>query len=112
MAVESQQNGVTRRELPDGVVADLLASDRRRTILSCLSDNGGEMAVADLATCVCARERGTATAAVPDADREALYDDLYDEHLPKLTATGVVAFDSLRGCVALNEGSSLGTASR
>jgi hypothetical protein len=112
MAAESQQSVGSGRELPGAVVEDILESDRRRTMLSCLSDHGGEMAVTDLAACVCAREQGTSVDDAPDADTETLYDDLYDEHLPKLTATGVVAFDSLRGCVALQENSSLGTASR
>ena len=112
MAAESQQNGETDGDLPGTVVEDLLASGRRRTALSCLRDHGGEMVVADLAACICARERGTAAEEVRETEREALYDELYDEHLPKLTATEVVTFDSLRDSVTLNEGTPLGTDKR
>lgn len=101
MAADSQQN--RGRELPGTVVKDILASDRRQAALSCLGDHGGEMNITDLAACVCAREFGTSAARVSDTDRQRVYDELYDEHLPMLTATGVATFDSLRDSVVLNE---------
>jgi hypothetical protein len=88
-------------QLPGEVVEDILSADRRRTLLSCLTDHGGEMPVADLAACVSTREQGLTEGDVKEPARGQLYDELYDEHLPKLTATGVVEFDSLRDCVRL-----------
>jgi hypothetical protein len=102
MATESHDRFTMGPQLPGEVIEDILSADRRRTMLSCLSDNGGEMAITDLAACVCARERGVTEGSLGQRDREELYDDLYDEHLPKLTATGVVEFDSLRDSVRLS----------
>ena len=99
MATEPHEQFTMGPQLPGEVVEDILSADRRRTLLSCLSDHGGEMAVRDLAACVSAREQGVTEGNIEESDRNRLYSDLYDEHLPKLTATGVVEFDSLRDCV-------------
>ena len=105
MATDSHDRFAMGPQLPGEVVEDILSADRRRTLLSCLTDHGGEMAVSDLAACVAAREQGVTKGSVEGAGPSQLRDDLYDEHLPKLTATGVVEFDSLRGCVRLTRAS-------
>lgn len=87
-------------DLPERVVEDLLASERRRHLLSCLEGHNG-MALADLAATVAARERGVDRAAVGDETRQAVREEIYADHLPKLTATGVVDFDSMTGVVRL-----------
>ena len=112
MATDSHGPFSERPQLPGDVVADILSADRRRTVLACLSDHGGELAVTDLARCVCAREQGTTPGTVDATDRETLYDDLYDHHLPKLTETGVVTFDSLRDTVALTSETGTGAGDR
>jgi hypothetical protein len=101
MAIDSHDQFAVGPGLPGEVVKDILSADRRRTLLACLTDHGGEMPVSDLAACVGARERDLTEGHVDGADRDRLYDDLYDEHLPKLTATGVLEFDSMRDRVRL-----------
>lgn len=100
MATERAQETVDG--LPERVVADLLASDRRRRLLACLADRGGCLPVTDLAAAVAARETGTDVETVDPERHRAVREEIYERHLPKLTATGVVEFDSMRGTVTLS----------
>lgn len=88
--------------IPDDVVADLLSSERRRHLLSALLASDGAVAVEDLAREIAAREGGATPDGVDDATVADVREDLYWEHLPKLTATEVVAFDSLLATVELD----------
>ncbi|NLV10962.1 hypothetical protein ACAH01_07400 [Halomicrobium sp. HM KBTZ05] len=88
-------------ELPEQVVADLFASERRRFAVEILAERDGPMALDDLAAAVRARERGIEPAAVPDRERRSVRDAFFERHLPKLTATGVVEYDSMVATVAL-----------
>jgi hypothetical protein len=99
MATERAQETVDG--LPERVVADLLASDRRRRLLGCLEDHGGCLPLTDLAAAVAAREAGVEPGAVDPERHRAVREEVYERHLPKLTATGVVEFDSMRGTVTL-----------
>ena len=89
--------------LPDDVVADLLGSERRRYVLETLSRRETAMVVDDLAATVRAREVGTSPEAVGPDERRRVREDLYQRHLPKLTATGVVRHDSVLGTVELTD---------
>ncbi|MBV0901109.1 DUF7344 domain-containing protein [Haloarcula salina] len=88
-------------DLPEEVVSDLLGDEHRRRALSIMAARGEPMVVADLAAAILAVKREVDPDAVPDADRRALAEELYTEHLPKLTATGVVSYDSVVGKVEL-----------
>jgi len=92
-----------RREsdLPEEVIADLLASERRRAILVHLADSEGSVTVGDLATAALAASEGVPTEAVGDTKRRDARLELLETHLPKLVATGVVEYDSLRDRVEL-----------
>lgn len=85
--------------MPGDVVEDILASERRRAMLSYLADADEPVVFDDLVGAVCASEGraelvdGTAAAEVRD--------DIYAEHLPKLTATGIVEYDSMCETVEL-----------
>ncbi|WP_336337991.1 DUF7344 domain-containing protein [Haloarcula brevis] len=101
MATTRSGGDRTGAGLPEEVVEDLLANDSRRRALSILAARDEPMVVADLAAAVLAAERGTEPAAVPRSERESLTEELFTEHLPKLTATDVVAYDSMVGTVEL-----------
>ena len=88
-------------ELPTAVVEDLLSSPRRRNLLAALAEVGEPMPLDDLAAEIRARERGTAADAIPAAERRSLRRDLLETDLPKLTATGVVAYDSMLATVEI-----------
>jgi len=99
MATDRTQERADR--LPERVKDDLLSSARRRRLLDCLEKRGGCLPVTDLASAVAARESGTDAGAVDPDRHQAVRDDIYERHLPKLTATGLVEFDSMRGTVTL-----------
>lgn len=90
-----------RMELPDDVVADILEAERRRYALEVLSQQEAEMVVDDLAAVVRARETGSSPDAIEQAERQQVRDDFFQHHLPKLTATDVVRYDSVLGTVEL-----------
>ena len=99
MATERAQGRAER--LPEQVVTDLLSSERRRRLLRCLEDHGACLPVTDLAAAVAAKEAGIDIEAVDPERHQAVRNEIYERHLPKLTATGVVEFDSMRGTVTL-----------
>ncbi|AQL43901.1 hypothetical protein BV210_14840 [Halorientalis sp. IM1011] len=81
-------------ELPPHVVDGLLASRRRRRSLRLLREAEEPVVVGDLAERLAGSE----------ADPRRVRAELYQCHLPRLTATGVVAFDSLLGTVEFTGG--------
>jgi hypothetical protein len=87
--------------LPASAVADLRASGRRRRALTCLADCDGPIPVSDLARLVVAAERGKGPGDVSVDVAERVRTDLFQRHLPKLIATGVVSYNSLVGTVEL-----------
>ena len=101
MAVDSHDIPEGDQRLPPAVVEDIQSSPRCERFLDALADSGGEMPIRDAARAVCARERGVDADSVPADDCNAVYEDIYERHLPKLTATGIVRFDSLTDSVEL-----------
>ncbi|MFB6308155.1 MAG: hypothetical protein ABEH35_02400 [Haloarculaceae archaeon] len=97
-SVERQQNAT---DLPDDVVADLLAEPRRRLLIAVLAEHDGSVTLEAAAGIVAARERGVAPEAVDETARRTVRDELFREHLPKLTATATVEYDSMCGTVEL-----------
>jgi hypothetical protein len=89
--------------VPDEVVADLLADDRCRQIFACLAAADEPLAVDDLARAVIASERDVDPEAVDDDAAATLREEIYQRHLPRLTPTGLVSYDSLLGTVALDD---------
>jgi hypothetical protein len=97
MATTSSDTG----GLPSGVVDDLLSEEHRRLALSILADRGEPVVVESLATAVLAAREDCPESDVPAEKREAMAEELYTDHIPKLTATGVVTYDSMKGAVEL-----------
>jgi hypothetical protein len=93
----------TSEGLPRDVIDDLLGDERRQVLLVCLLAQGGRMVVEDLAARVQAREAGTDPEAVEAGRRRAVREEIFQHHLPKLTATGVVEYDSMLGTMELEE---------
>jgi DNA-binding transcriptional ArsR family regulator len=100
-----------RDALPSDVVDGLLASRARRRLLHWLREAGEPVAVGDLAARLAAAEESTDEAGEPDdgiaADPRQARRQIYQRHLPRLTATGVVTFDSRLGTVEFTGGSRL-----
>lgn len=79
---------------PESALRDVLDSERRRKLLSLIAE-GGETSITDAARSIAAAERGLSPEAVPSEASDEIEQSLYQDHLPKLTALEIVAFDSL-----------------
>lgn len=90
-------------ELPEEVVNDLLAAERRKVALSYLAEQDDPVVLDDLAAVVRARELDVAPEAVSEPDRRAVREEFFETHLPKLTATDVVDYDSMVATVTLTD---------
>lgn len=88
--------------IPDAVVEDLLADDGCRRVLSCLADQDEPIALDDLARELAARESGVDPHDVDDETVSTQRNALFQRHLPRLTPTGVVTYNSLTATVALD----------
>ncbi|MFB6178286.1 MAG: hypothetical protein ABEI77_01020 [Halorientalis sp.] len=85
-----------RRRLPETVIEDLLDSSQRRSLLAVLVDRDEPVPVGDLARELVGTDQRDGDSAV---ERRRVRTEIYQDHLPKLTATGVVTFDSRLGTV-------------
>ena len=90
-----------RSGLPASVVADIRSDDRRRRALARLAETERALPVSDLARQVAATERDEGVDGVPTDAVDTVRQDLFETHLPKLTATEVVDYDSQVGTVEL-----------
>lgn len=81
--------------IPDEVLTELLGSRRRCHVLAELGASGGEALVEDLVAAVGADEEGCAPPDVDDRTLGEIREDVFERHIPKLTATGVVEYDSM-----------------
>jgi hypothetical protein len=102
MTASERAGSGTGGRLPADVVRDLLADDGCRRVLACLAGREEPVPVDDLARAVAARDTGVDESDIDDATAATYRDALFQEHLPKLTPTGVVAYNSLLGTVALD----------
>jgi hypothetical protein len=95
-------------QIPAHVVDELLASRARRRLLRCLRGAENPVPVddlaADLAGSEAEDERSEAGETAVPTNRRKTRIDIYQKHLPKLTETGLVAFDSRLGTVAFTGG--------
>lgn len=92
----------SRGSLSRDTVHDLLADERRRTMLACL-DEHGPLVLPDLADEVARAEHDSPLPQIPDDDVLCIYLSLWHRHVPKLSEAAVVAYDQDRDLVALGE---------
>ncbi|MXR51863.1 hypothetical protein GRX03_09625 [Halovenus sp. WSH3] len=92
-----------RTEVPDGIKTDLLASERRCHILRVLAASGGEASVTDIAVRTRARETSQSADQIPPDAVDSVRYEIYERHLPKLTVTGIVEYDSTLDTVRLTD---------
>ncbi len=88
-------------DLPPAVVEDLLSDDTRRRALAIIASRDEPVVEEDLAAAVVAEREGCPESAVPASEREAVAEELFTDHIPKLMATEVVAYDSMLDAVEL-----------
>lgn len=87
--------------LSEETVFDALSSPRRRYLLYYLRRVGGNADIDEIARQVAAWENGVAIEDVERQQRKRVYVSLYQTHVPKLAAAGVIEYDADAGTVAL-----------
>lgn len=81
--------------VPEEVVADLLDSRRRCHLLAQLTASDGEALVEDLVAAVGAAENNCAPSELEEPTLSEVRKEVFERHVPKLTAIGVVEYDSM-----------------
>jgi len=88
-------------DLDQDTVFDLLSSARRRFVLYYLRDTDRTVELGELADEVAAWENDTAIDALTSQQRKRVYVSLYQTHIPKLEAEGIIEYNSDSGAVSL-----------
>jgi hypothetical protein len=86
-------------ELPLDVIFGLLSSQRRRRVLSYLTEDGDNTTLSDLAEHIAAEENDTGIRFLNSQQRKRVYVALYQCHLPKMDDADVIEFNQSRGTV-------------
>ncbi len=87
-------------------VFDVLKNERRRAVIRYLHEHGGSAELSDLAEHVAARENETSVRRLTSQERKRVRIALYQCHLPRMDAIGVIEFDRNRGTVSLRDAAS------
>jgi hypothetical protein len=80
---------------------ELLKNQRRRDALDYLRANDGWATLSDMAEHIAALENDVPVGEINSKQRKRVYIGLYQCHLPKMAAAGVVDFDKNRGTIGL-----------
>lgn len=88
---------------PDAV-HQLLSSRRRRDVLQYLKNVEAVTTIGDLVVRIAAWEHDVPVEEVTAEQRKRVHISLYQSHLPKLAAEGVIDYDRDRGRIGLAEG--------
>lgn len=81
--------------VPEEVLADLLDSRRRCHLLAALAESDGEALVEDLVAAVGATEENCAPSELAESTLSEVRTEVFERHVPRLTAIGVVEYDSM-----------------
>lgn len=93
MSTYADPNGC---KLPSQVWDDILDDDCRRWVLNTLAERGDPVVVADMAT-----DMVSASTVQTPEDRDAVERELFERHLPKLTAADIVNYNPRLGTIEL-----------
>jgi hypothetical protein len=89
------------QELQLDTVFEIIRNRRRRLVLQCLDESEDEtFNLSDLSEHIAAIENDTTEEALSAQQRKRVYVGLYQCHLPKMAASGVIEFDKNRGTIS------------
>lgn len=94
-------SGTEGEELTQDVVFDILSNSRRRFILSRLQERDEPVELMELANEIAAWENDTTVEELTDKQSKRVYVSVYQTHVPKLEATGLIEYDSDTGLIVL-----------
>lgn len=103
MAVDSPSAPNAGHKLPEAVIEELLADPHRRVVLHSLSEHDEPLTVRRLGALIVARERSIHPDTVPSEAQIRVRKQLYEHHIPKLTATGVIQYNPRHASVELGD---------
>jgi len=90
-------------ELTQDTVFEILSNSRRRFMLSYLNEHDGPVDLMELANEIAAWENETTVDELTDKQSKRVYVSVYQTHVPKLEATGLIDYDSDSGLIELSE---------
>lgn len=97
---QSSAEGPQDAELSRDQIFHLLQNERRREVLRYLKEaDADRVPMRDIAESIAAAEHGTSVEALSSKQRQRVYVPLYQNHLPKLDAEGVLDYEQDRGFV-------------
>lgn len=88
---------------PLDLVFGILKNSRRRRVLQYLQEADGQASLGDVAEHIAAHENDKDVQQITSRERKRVYVGLYQCHLPKMDAMGIISFDKSRGTVELGE---------
>ena len=88
-------------DLSETEAYNILRNDRRRQVIRYLHGTVGDTTLSELAEWIAERESGESPP--PRNIRESVYNSLHQTHLPKLDEREIVAYDSNRKTIELDE---------
>jgi hypothetical protein len=91
--------------LPLDQVFGILKNQRRRYVLQYLHDTDGQVTLSDVAEQIAAWENDKDIRQISSGERKRVYVGLYQCHLPKMDAVGVISFNKPRGTIDLGPNS-------
>lgn len=100
------EHGSKTVETPADDIFHVLQNSRRRDVLAYLEETE-QTTLRELAEHIAASENDVSVAGLRSDQRKRVYISLYQTHLPKLAAHGVIDYDKSRGTVALRDDSQL-----
>lgn len=89
--------------IPLDQVFSILKNSRRRQVLEHLEEADGRASLGDVAEHIAARENDKDVRQITSHERKRAYVGLYQCHLPKMDAMGIISFDKDRGTIDLGE---------
>lgn len=88
---DPEETDETEAPLDDTDVHDILRNDRRRAVITILTEDGNRESVRELSEQIASEESGVYPP--PRDARQSVYVSLHQTHLPKLDQHGIVEYD-------------------
>lgn len=108
MTTQEQRTGETATwdsDMNSDALFDVMASTRRRFVISHLQTRSRPAAVADVATVLTNWESDVANEHIPKEEVISRYISLHHVHIPKMAEVGIIEWNHERNTVSLTEGS-------
>lgn len=90
-------------QLPLDQVFEVLKNQRRRDVLRYMRAAEGSVSLSEITEQIAAWENDKDVSQISSSERKRVYVGLYQIHLPKMDAMGIISFNKPRGIIELEE---------